>query len=637
MLDILRKRKRSWVIIFLLGVIVFVFVLWGVGSYMTQPMLENVAKVNGEVISTRELEIRYQRALESYRQLFQQTMTREAIESLNIRSSVLDQIIQNRLLLQEAQRLGLLVDDEELMNTIASMPAFQINGSFDQGRYLRILRANRITPGRFEKEQREELTIQRLFDIIRDSVHVTEAELRDRYRLENERLNLYFIRLPAKDFMQQAKVAEEDIKEYYERNKEALREPLRIQVEYLTYPFTHFSSKVQVSQKEIEEFYNITRDSRFHEPKAVKLQHYFSRAPTTESSEEEREKARLKAEGVLSEARDGKDFAQLVKEHSDDPSAAQRGDAGFFTRGQLLPSLEEVAFSLNKGEISNVVETPLGFHILKVEEIREERTKSLKEAEKEIIHAIKEDKGRDEAVRVAETDRGKALDGTTISALAKERQLPLKVSRFFTRNEVLQEIGPVDEFYRASFALFPKQVGPVVEGSKAAFLMKLKERKEPRVPPLATIRSDLEKRIRDQKTMELAIKRATSLLGQLKEKKDIKAFASQHSLKLKETGFFRRKDTEIPEIGALQEIQSNGLLISSQQPIPDQIFTLRDAAYILAFKESQEADMEIFEKEKTLLKEKTLSEKHQRALQRFVENLKVKARIEVRPEALEGV
>ncbi|MEE9549124.1 MAG: SurA N-terminal domain-containing protein, partial [Candidatus Binatia bacterium] len=161
MLDILRKRKRSWVILFLLGVIVLVFVLWGVGSYTNQPRLENVAMVNGEVISARELEIRYQRALASYRQLFRQTMTREAIESLNIRSSVLDQIIQNRLLLQEAQRIGLLVADEELMDSIASMPAFQVDGSFNQDLYLRILRANRITPGRFEKERREELTIQR--------------------------------------------------------------------------------------------------------------------------------------------------------------------------------------------------------------------------------------------------------------------------------------------------------------------------------------------------------------------------------------------------------------------------------------------------------------------------------------------
>ncbi len=637
MLDILRKRKRSWVILFLLGVIVLVFVLWGVGSYTNQPRLENVAMVNGEVISARELEIRYQRALASFRQLFKQTMTREAIESLNIRSSVLDQIIQNRLLLQEAHRLGLLVADEELMDSIASMPAFQVDGSFNQDLYLRILRANRLTPGRFEKERREELTIQRLFDIIRDSVHVTETELRDRYRLENERLNLYFIRLPAKDFMQQAKVTAEDIKEYYERNKEALREPLRVQVEYLTFPFTHFSAKVQVSQKEIEDFYNVTRDSRFREPEAVKLLHYFSSAPAEKSSEKEREKARLKAEGVLSEARDGKDFAQLVKEHSDDPSAAQKGDAVFFTPGQLLPPLEEIAFSLNKGEISNVVETPLGFHVLKVKEIREERIKSLKEAEKEIIRTIKEDQGRNEAVRAAETDREKALDGTTISELAKERQLPVKVSRFFTRNEVLVEIGPVEAFYKTAFALSSKKIGPVVEGTKAAFLMNLKERKESRVSPLDTIRSDLEKMLKDNAAMELATKKATLLLGQLKEKKDINAFARQHNLKLKETGFFRRKDPEFPEIGTLQEVQPNGLLISSQQPIPDQIFTVRDAAYIIAFKESQDADMDVFEKEKALLKENTLREKHQRALQRFIESLKVKARIEVRPEALEGV
>ena len=637
MLDVLRKRKRSWIIMFLLGVIVFVFVLWGVGSYTTQPRLEDVAKVNGEVISTREFEIRYQRAIDSLRQLSSQTITQEILENLNLRGSVLDQLIQNRLLLQEARRLGLEVGDEKLMNTIARMPAFQVNGRFSKDLYTRLLRSNRITPGRFEEEQREELTIQRLFDIIRDSVHVTEAELRDRYSLENERIDLYFIRLSAKDFMEQAKVTEEDIKEHYERNKEALREPLRVQVEYLPYPFTHFSSKVQVSQKEIEDFYNVIRDSRFHEPKAVKLQRFLSRAPAGEKFEKEREKARLKAEGVLREAREGKDFAQLVKEHSDDPSAAPKADEGFITQGQLPPPLEKVAFALKKGEISDVVETSEGFHILKVEEIREEKTKSLKEAEAEIVRAIKKDQGRYDAVAAAETDREKALDGTTLDNLADEMQLSLEVSGFFTRNEVLPKIGPLEAFYRTAFALFPKQVSPVVEGTKAAYLMKLKERKEPRIPPLATIRSDLEKKLKDKAAMELAVQRATSLLEQLKEKKNIKQLARKHDLKLEETGFFRRSDTVIPKIGTLQEIRPDGLLISPQQPIPDQTYTLRDAVYILAFKENQAADMEIFEKEKGVIEEAALNEKRQRALQRFVENLNVRARIEVRPEALAGI
>ncbi|MCZ6907982.1 MAG: SurA N-terminal domain-containing protein [Deltaproteobacteria bacterium] len=636
MLDLLRKRKRSWVIIFLLGIIVFVFVLWGVGSYMTQPRLVNAAKVNGEFISYRELETKYQRAIQTYRDLFKQSMTREAIESLNLRGGLLAELIHNRLLLQEARRLGLEVADEELMESIARFPVFQINGRFNRDLYLRILRSKRITPGRFETDQREELTIQRLYDIIRDSVHITAAEVQDRYRIENERINLYFIRLSAKDFIHKAKVTEADIKEHYERNKEALREPLQVQVEYLTYPFDHFSSRVQVSQKEIEELYNITRETRFHEPKAVRLKHFFSRAPAGKNFEKEREKARLKAEGVLREVLKGKEFTKLIEEHSDDFSEARRGDAGFFTRGQLLSPLEKIAFALENGEISNVVETSLGFHIIKVEEIREEKTKSLEEAKEEIIRTIKQDRGRDEAARTAEEDREKAFEGMTLSALAKERQLSLKVSRFFTRNEVLQEIGGIEAFYKSAFALSPKQVSPVTEGAKAVYLIKLRERKEPRIPPLATIHSDLEKKLNEKKAMELATQRATSLLGQLRGEKDIEQFARQHSLKLEETGLFRRRDVEIPKVGTLQELQLNGIPLSPQRLIPDQIYTQRDAVYIFAFKESQGADMETFEKEKSLLEQTVLSAKRRRALQRFVEILKVSARIEVQPEALEG-
>lgn len=636
MLDSLRKRKRSWVIIFLLGIIVLVFVLWGVGSYTTQPRLENVAEVNGEVISYRELETKYQRAIQTYRDLFKQSMTREAIESLNLRGGLLAELIQNRLLLQEAHRLGLEVTDEELMDAIARFPVFQINGRFSQDLYLRILRSKRLTPGRFETDQREELTIQRLYDIIRDSVHVTAAEVQGRYRIENERVNLYFIRLSAKDFIPKANVTEADIKEHYERNKEALREPLRVQVEYLIYPFDHFSSKVQVSQKELEEFYNISRETRFHEPKAVRLKHFFSRASAGKNFEKEREKARLKAEGVLRDVLDGKEFTKLIEEHSDDFSETQGGDAGFFKRGQLLPPLEKIAFALEKGEISNVVETSIGFHIVKVEEIREEKTKSLEEVKEEITRTIKQDRGRDEAARTAEEDREKTFEGMTFSALAKERQLSLKVTRFFTRSEVLQEIGGIEAFYKSAFALSPKQVSPVTEGAKAVYLIKLKGRKEPRIPPLATIHSDLEKKLKEKKAMELATQRATSLLGQLRGEKDIEQFARQHSLKLEETGLFRRRDVAIPKVGTLQELQQNGLPLSPQRLISDQIYTQRDAVYIFAFKESQGADMETFGKEKSLLEQTVLSAKRQRALQRFVEILKVRARIEVQPEALEG-
>ncbi|MFQ5850461.1 MAG: SurA N-terminal domain-containing protein [Candidatus Binatia bacterium] len=635
MLDFLRKRRRSWVIVFFVGVISFVFALYfGTGSFVGRPTIETVAKVNGEPISSRELEAQYRRVVETYRNLFKGTMTQEAIESLNLRSGLLDELIQRRLLLQEARRLGLEATDEEIADRITRNPAFQTNGRFNKGLYLRILRSRRLTPGQFEKEQKEELTIQKLYHIIQDSVYVTEAEVRDRYRLERERINLHFIRLPAKDFMQQVKVTGEEIRDYYEQNKEALREPTRVQVEYVAYPFTHFSSRVQVRQEEIEDFYNVYRDSRFHQPKAVRLRHILFRVPSGVDFEQQREKARLKAKEVLRQAREGKDFAQLAKEHSDDPSGARGGDAGFFTQEQLLPALQKVAFALKEGEIGNVVESSLGFHILKVEEIRAEKTKSLKEAEEEIIRAIKQERGRDEAVRAAEMDREKVLEGVTLSLIAKERQLSLQASPFFTRNEVLPEIGPVEEFYRTAFALTPKQVSPVVDGPKASYLIKLKERKESRIPPLSQIRSDLEKKLKGKKAMELATEKGISLLGQLKEKKDMEQLAGEHGLRLEETGWFARGEPKIPKIGILQEIQPGGIPVSPQQPIPEQIYTQKDAVYLFAFKESRGADMESFEKEKGKLQETALSEKRRRALQRFVESLKVRARIEVQSEAL---
>ena len=166
---------------------------------------------------------------------------------------------------------------------------------------------------------------------------------------------------------------------------------MKVQVEYLVYPH-HFSSQVQVSEKEIEEFYKIHRETRFYQPKGVHLRHILFRLPAGADSKQ-KEAVRSRAEAVLVEARAGKDFAELAKKYSEDPSTAQGGDVGWFTPGQLLPGLEKAAFALKKGEASGVVETSLGYDLLKAEEVREEKTKGLKEAKEEIVRAIKAERG----------------------------------------------------------------------------------------------------------------------------------------------------------------------------------------------------------------------------------------------------
>lgn len=633
MLDVMRKRKRSWIIVFLVGMIVVVFILWGVGNYTSEPSVERIAKVNGEVISQREFEIHYQRLIERYQGLFKGRLTPQAIKSLNLRSAVLEELIQKRLLLQEVQRLGLAVTDEELTDAIAEIRDFQIDGRFNKNRYVQVLRSSRTTPGQFESEQREQLGIGKLYDLIQDSARVTEAELRDRYRLEQERVNLYFVRVSVNDTMPQASVTAEEIKTYYERNKQALQEPLRVEVEYVAYPFDHFAAQIRVSEKEIEGYYKTHWETRFHQPKSVRLRHILFRIPSG-ADPQHKEGVYLKAQGVLREARAGKDFAQLAKDYSEDPSAAQGGDIGFVTQGQMLPALDKAAFALTKGEASNVLETSSGFHILKVDETREARTKSLKEAEGEITREIKKERGKMEAGKGADADREKTTAGTPLSALAKQRGLPIKSSGFFSRHEGLPDVGPVEEFYNSAFSLPLREVSPVIEGPHGYFLLRVMQKREPSVPDLASVSSSVEKILKERKAFELATQRAKTLLGQLRKENDILRLASQNGLKVEESGWFPRNASQIPKIGALQEIKPGGIPISSHQPVPDQIYTQKEAVYLFALKERQEADMDRFEREKGLLHEQAVREKKQRALQKFLDSLKAKAQIEVNTQNL---
>jgi len=634
MLDVLRKRKRSWIIIFLLGLIIVVFIAFYGGNKFRDPAAQDIAQVNGEVITQREFAMHYQKALERYREMLKGSLTPELEKSLNIRGTLLEELIQKRLVLQEARHLGLAANDEDLMVAIAQVPDFQVNGRFNKERYLQLLRANRISPGQFEDEQREQLTIQRLYSMLLDAVHVTEAEVRDRYRFEQGKINIYFIRLPISNYLSEVKLTEEEIKKFYERNKDFLKEPLKVQVEYLSYPFERFSSSAQVTDKEIEEYYQANRDSKFHKPKEVKARYILVRVPPGADAKQKSD-AQTRANRILTEARAGKDFAQLAKQESEDSTAAKGGDVGWVTQEQLPPPLDKTVFGLAKGETSNVIESSTGFHIVKVEDIRDEKTQSLKEATAEITRALKAEKGKGEAAKLADRDREKALSGNDLPKLAQESGVTANVTRPFTTGEVLPEVGQAPEFYKKALSLNPKDISPVIEGPNAYYVLKIKQRSEPTVPPLDAVRSNIEKSLKESKAHEMLQLKGKSLLEQLKKEKDISKLAQQNGLKLDETGWFLRSAAQLPKVGELSELRSGGIELSAERPFPDKIYTQKDNAYIFAFKDSQGADMDRFDKDKEQLTKQALAESRQQALQKFVENLKAKAQIQVHPNSLE--
>ncbi len=634
MLDFLRKQKRNWGITILLGIIIVVFIAFYGGSKYSDRGTAEVAQVNGELITQAEFALQYERALQRYRDLLKGSLTPEMIKGLNLKANLIEELIQRKLALQEARHLGIVVSDDDLADHLARAPEFQIGGRFSKDRYLQVLQANRLMPAQFEEEQRDQLILQRLYGVILDSVHVTDAEVRDRYRFEQEKINLAYIKLPVADFVGEVKLTDDDIKKYYERNRESLKEPLKVQVEYLAYPYAQFASAVQVSDQEVEEYYKANLDGKFRKPKEVKVRYISLRvAPDADASQ--RKAARERADRIVKEARGGKDFAELAKRESDDPTAPKGGDAGWIVQGQIPADIDKVIFSLAKGAVSDVVETPAGFQIFKAEDIKSAHTQTLKEAAGEITKILKTEKAKREAAKVADRDREKALAGAEFAKLAPESGAKLEVTPLISSGQTVPEVGDNQEFYKNAFSLSGKQISPIIEGKDAYYILRLKQRIEPTVPPLESVKARIEKSLKESKAYELALQNGNSLLDELKKTKDIAALAQARKLKVEQTGWFPHGAPQIPNVGDLAEMKAGPILISEQKPIADRLYTQKDAVYIFALKELQPANMEQFEKQRETLKKQLLAESRQRALVKFLESLKAKANVKVNAAFLE--
>ena len=631
MLDVMRRQKRSWLILLLLGIGVLAFVMVGTYPQGDQGGVVTIAEVNGEKITSTEVENRYQRMLQNYQQLLSGTMTPAEIAQLDLRGEILNDLIQQRLLLQEAQKMGLQATDDELAASIAGNSAFQTGGRFNKNVYSHMLRAQGVSPGQFEAQQRDSLTIRKLFNLIQDSMPVTEDELKGRYQLDNEQINLEFIRLQAKDFLPEVEVSDKEIGEYYGKNKTQLREPLKVKVDYMAYPIEEFGADSTITDAQIEEYYTVYRDRRFRDPEQVRFRQISIRLPEGASAED-KAKARTELNKVLQEALSGTDFAELAKKHSQDPSASEGGDMGFVARGQITPTLENTLFGLEAGKVSEILESPYGLHLLKVEEKQAEKIRELADVREEIVVALKNEKGNELAARAIEEDRETALDGASLADIAKNRGIAMKTTPPFGAREKLDEIGAVDDFYKTSLGLRArKQVGPIVQGPKQFYLLQLSERIEPRTPPLEDVKEKVTENLRLRKARELANTKAKSLLDELKTKESLKEIAEAQELATDETGLFPRSESEVPKIGSLQTGQGQ-LTLSKQKPKADVPVIQGDAIYIVVLKESIPANLDELPKARQALNQQILGEKQRRALQRLIENLKSKAQIEVHPE-----
>jgi peptidyl-prolyl cis-trans isomerase D len=624
MLDFMRKHAGTWMIKALLFAIVVVFVFWGVGSW-TSRQEGVVATVNGEAISLEAYRTSYNQLLDQVRQSFGANLNDDLLKSLNLQTRALDQLIDRTLMKQAAARLKMDVNDEELAQSVRRIPAFQSNGAFDRRRYQQVLSVNRMTPEAFEASQRENLLAAKLMRVVTESSKVSDTEAEEWYKWNNAAVKFDLACVDA-DRYKNISPSTEEIAQFYERTKESYRTEPAIQVRYVHVSPEMFTGAVAVTEQELRDFYDANSE-RFVVPKTVEARHILIRLPA-DAPPEAVEKAQGKIQDILKMAREGKDFAELAKQYSEDEgSKAQGGALGAFPKEAMIQPFADVAFALPPGQISDPVRTRFGLHLIQVEKVNDGRTRGFEEAKADIQSQLTRERARTKAYDEAEAVYDAATAGGDLTAAAADRKLGIKTTDFFTRAGSVKGISQPEPFIQAAFQLAPGDVSEVLDLEDGYYLLQVAESRPSRIPELSAVEAAVRQDLIKERQGEMARKDAEALLADVKAGVGFEQAVKKIGVSRRTSDFIKRSDP-VAGLGSEPEINRVAFGLSEGQPLAADPVKTAKGYCVLRFIGQKEPAMEGFEAERSQIKERLLQQKQLKIWESWMSQLRNSSQIE---------
>ena len=631
MLSLMRKHATSWLIKIILAAIVVVFVLWGVGSWTSQRS-GRVASVNGETITADEYRDAYNRLVDQVRQSFGNNFNDEILKTLQLDKQALNQIIDKYVMLQAASELDMRVSDEELSHSIRNIDAFQTAGVFDPRRYQSILTRNNWTPETFENIQRDALLIEKLTNFIAGNVKVSDNETLDWYLYNNAEVDLDFLLLNADRYTDIA-VTPEEIKDYFEANKESYKTEPAVKVRYVKFDPKDLLGKVEISDNEIQEYYSFNSDE-FQNPKTVEARHILIKV-AKDAPPEKVDEARKRIENILQKARDGQDFAELAKQYSEGPTKDKGGYLGTFRKDSMVKPFADKAFSMKAGEISEPVRTQFGWHLIKVEKVNEAGKTPLADAKERIRKKLADERAKQMAYDEAESVFNDAFDSGKLDEIAAERNLEIITTDFFTRREPPENIQDKAAFAKAAFDLPPGQVSEILDIGDCFYLLETVERREPRIPEISEVEEKVKADLIQKRKFDKAKTEAEAVLADLKGGASMETASQKYNLTPQTTGFFKRNGS-IPNIGFEREISRVAFDLSEKNSLPPEVYQGKNGFYVIKFKQRKTPSMDEFKTEKAAVKERLLRQKQSSIIKSWLEQKKKDCEIIIEENSLKS-
>ncbi len=402
MFDFVTKHKRLLQFVLAL-MIVPPFAFWGIQWTQRETAgVGEVASVGGQKITEQEFGEALRQQQERLRGMLGRNFDPGIFDSPAIRLELLEGMISQRLMMQHAARNHLSVSDEMLVETTMSIPAFQVDGKFSRERYDAALRNERMSSEAFDGALRRDLLMQQLTGALADSGLASKAVSRQFAQLRAQQREIAEHRIQADAQLAQPKVTAEAVRAFYDGNPARFQVPEEVGVEYLVLSADALLASEQVGADEIKAYYE-SNISKYGEPEQRRASHILI-AVKRGAGDAEKASARERAAQILSQLRKSPgSFAELAKKNSGDPgSASQGGDLGFFSRGMMVRPFEDAAFRLKPNQISDLVESDFGFHIIKITGVKAGKMKSFEAARLEIERELKKQRAAKRFAEAAE-------------------------------------------------------------------------------------------------------------------------------------------------------------------------------------------------------------------------------------------
>ncbi len=562
MIQQLREHSKNIFFKLLLGFIAITFVIsFGVGTFFGDRK-EVLATVNSQELLLQEYQRFYNQQLETFRSRFGANADQLA-EQLNLRQQVLQELINRYLLIDAATKEGLQVTDRELSDHIHSLAYFHKDGNFDFETYQQILRQNRLTTTEYEDQLRIDMLAQKYQTAFLQGIVVSDAEVEINYKNQNETFDVSYIYFDPASFIDQVTHTPEELKEFYEANPKTFEQPKQYQIDYFTLTLDQFKDTAVIKERAITRYYEKNLE-QYTTPAEVKARHILFKAGTGESEAEKSAKQK-QAEEIWFQLKEGGNFEELAKQHSEDLTKDKGGDLGWFKPGEMVSSFEDAAFALEPGQISDVVESPFGFHIIRVDDKKPEKVQELSEVRSEIEETLKEARAEKKLNLEYSRLEERMQEENDLMTIAKSFNTTTTTTDFFDQTSIVPELGSTRALIEQLALRKVGDYGRLKRNPVQGYVFyKILEIKEPTTRPFDSVEEEVIRLVKERKARSLAAEIAQRAANALTTESTLESIAQAHQLTAQKTSFTANA-TEIPGIGRDPEFQKKVLALKAPQ------------------------------------------------------------------------